>query len=113
MNWGRFVLLIAVIALVIFLKNLDQKKPAKASISKASQKEVKGIANEIDKKVREGEKVAGDVLGTAGNFVVQQATKSAQIVTDLVVKNTVKGITDQVEKLPPQQQEEIRENLCK
>ncbi len=109
MRWGRFVLLIAIIALVVFLKNLEQKKPSKAG----SKKEVKGITSEIDKKIREGEKVVGDVLGEAGNFVVQQATKSAAIATDFIVGNTVKSITDQVEKLPQKQQEEIKQNLCK
>lgn len=85
MRWGRFILLIAVIALVIFLKN---PKP----------RAFKGVSNVIDKNI---------------NFVLQEATKSAEIVTNFVVENTVKSITNQVEKLPQKQQEEIKQNLCK
>jgi hypothetical protein len=57
--------------------------------------------------------LGGSVLGTATAYVSDIASQSANKVGEMVIDNTASGIMKQVEKLPKEQQKEIKNALCK
>jgi len=56
--------------------------------------------------------IAGDVLGQATQLAGDIASASAQILSSFVIDKTVPPIFEQIKKLPPDQQEEIKKNFC-
>lgn len=107
MGGRQVLLLIVVVAVVLYFQSLDKKDV------KQTRAAVKGIQVAIDKKVREGEKTAGKILGATTAFVQKQASQAASFAADAVFKNAVQSITQQIKKLPKEQQSEIRRNVCK
>jgi len=73
---------------------------------------------------KEGEKIVGsltetatqsinDMVAAATRLVGNTATKSAQTISDYIFDNTVGNLLKQIDKLPPDQQENIRRSICK
>lgn len=73
----------------------------------------KKVEEWVDGTVSKTEEMAGSVLGELTQTVIDTATQSAQKATDFVFDSTVGSIVKQVEKLPQNQQEEIKKEICK
>ncbi len=58
-------------------------------------------------------KVGGEVLGKATEYVSHIASNSAEKVEDFVIEKATLGVLNQVEKLPEKQRDKIKEILCK
>ncbi len=72
-----------------------------------------GAKKILDEAANKTEETLGDVLGQAQTFAEQTASKSASSVSDFIFDNTVGSIIKQIDKLPQNQQEDIRRNICK
>ncbi|MEK7070684.1 MAG: hypothetical protein AAB966_02660 [Patescibacteria group bacterium] len=58
-------------------------------------------------------KNAEKVLGIGTNYVAKQASHSAEIVKGFVFKKASQPLVDQINKLPKDQKEEIKKQICK
>lgn len=62
-------------------------------------------------------KTVGNVLSETTKALTktinETASKSAETVTDYIFKNTIVNVIKQIENLPPKQQEDIRNEICK
>ncbi|GEM_PF-3399828 len=56
--------------------------------------------------------VVGDVLGQATDLVEEAASRSADTVSDFIFDKATEPLIDQIKKLSPDQQEEIKKNIC-
>ncbi len=71
----------------------------------------------VKKITNESKEVVDNVLGEATkvyqNTTQTIASRSSEIVNDLIFNSTIKPILDQYEKLPQEQKEKIKEDICK
>lgn len=63
--------------------------------------------------LKKAEEVGGAVLGEATNTVNKLASEAGSFVSDVVYNNSIGKVVDQIDKLPKDQQEKIREQICK
>jgi len=78
---------------------------------------------EIEKKIQESslvksslqkvEEVSGAVLGEATSTVNKLASEAGSFVSAIIYENSIGKVVDQIDKLPKDQQEKIREQICK
>jgi len=83
---------------------------AKATLDKSAGKEMKGI---IDDVVKQTQDTTGIVLGEATKLANTIASQSAETVSDFIFDKTIAPIIQQIDKLPKQEQEKIKETICK
>jgi len=73
-----------------------------------------GIAQQL---LKVGEQAGAAVLGATVQFMQKTASQSAPKVAsaaaNLVLQSAVPALVDQVKKLPPDQQQQVKELLCK
>ena len=79
--------------------------------------------NEIIKKVQESslvkdsiikvEEVGGVVLGEAADSINKLASNTGSYISNVIYDNSIGKVVDQIDKLPKDQQERIREQICK
>ncbi len=89
----------------------ESKKPIDfKSIDQKTESFVKKITDE-------SKKAADNVLGEATKIYQNTrqtiASRSSEVVNDLIFNSTIKPILDQYEKLPLEQKEKIREDICR
>lgn len=118
---GLIVVLVVVGLLISFFRKnpqADTKKVLGVQKSVLSDKEIsfdnvynrgQEIANDV---IVQSENVLGDVLGEVTHYVSGVASQSADVVSNYVFDNTVGNLIKQIEKLPKDQQEDIKRNLC-
>lgn len=67
--------------------------------------------------VKSAEKIAGtvgkSVLGVATKIASSVASQSAKKAEHIIIKATVPGLVSQIDKLPEQDQKEIKKAICK
>ena len=79
--------------------------------------------NEIVKKVQESnlvknsikktEEVGGIVIGEATDRINKLTSDAGSFVSDVIYNNSIGKVVEQIGKLPKDQQERIREQICK
>ena len=67
----------------------------------------------VDDLKQKGEEMVGEVLGLVEDKATQLATQSAKTVSDVVFDSTLGNFLKQIEKLPKEQREKIKEEICK
>jgi hypothetical protein len=77
---------------------------------------------EIEKKIQENslvkssiqkvEEVGGAVLGDATSTVNKLASEAGSFVSTIIYNNSIGKVVEQIDKLPKDQQEKIREQIC-
>lgn len=82
------------------------QKPAPVNIVKDIKKISGGITSE-------SKSLTENVLGTTTNIVATIASKSSEIVSQVVFDNTIGKVIEQVKKLPASEQEKIKQEICK
>lgn len=100
----------------IFLKR-SQEIP---SILGKSQEIVVGVgldrplqeSNLVKNSIQKVEEVSGAVLGEATNTVNKLASEAGSFVSTIIYENSIGKVVDQIDKLPKDQQEKIREQIC-
>jgi len=69
--------------------------------------------NLVKDSINKVEEVGGVVLGEATNTVNKLASDAGSFVSSLIYDNSIGKVIDQVDKLPKDQQEKIREQICR
>lgn len=113
------LLLIAALLINIFRKNtkanitktlgLQTAEESKSLVDNIQQ----GAQDILDNTIKKSEQTMGEVLGEAQNLAVKTASDSAEKIKDFVFDNTVGTILKQIDKLPEDQKEDIKRNVCK
>jgi len=113
-------MLVGIIILIFALKFLNDAYIAKAKSDKSKtlkiiedKGQVEGIAEKFDDGLRNIEKQTGNIYQNATNFVADQVSNTTSSVTETIIKNTTQSIINQIEKLPGNNQEQIKELICK
>jgi hypothetical protein len=103
-----------------YFYNKAKQKPDVLSATKKNKKNnlsIDSILNQGKKTVeglkQKGEEMAGQVLGIVEDKAVQLASQSAKTVSDFVFDSTVGNLLRQIEKLPREQREKIKEEICR
>ena len=103
-----------------YFYNKIKEKPEVLSATKENKKNdfsIDEVFNKgkktVDDLKQKGEEVAGQVLGIVEDKAVQLASQSAKTVSDFVFDSTLGSILKQIEKLPKEQREKIKEEMCR
>jgi len=103
-----------------YFYNKIKQKPDVLSATKENKKNnlsIDSILNQgkktVDDLKQKGEEVAGQVLGIVEDKAVLFASQSAKTVSDFVFDSTLGNILKQIEKLPKEQREKIKEEICR
>ena len=67
----------------------------------------------VNDSIKKAEKVGGVVLGEATDTVYKLASSAGSFVSDVIYNNSIGKVVEQIDKLPKDQQEKIREQICK
>lgn len=70
---------------------------------------LKQVLNNAERKI---EDVGGQALGEATEFIQNTQEKIASSVSDLIYKTSIEPVIKQIKKLPYDQQEKIKKDLC-
>lgn len=62
--------------------------------------------------VNKSKDMVGDVLGTATELISTVASNSANTVSNFIIDKTTAPFIDQINKLPEDQREQIKKNIC-
>ena len=120
----KVLFLITLIATGILLDKIFLKKSQDfPSILGKSQEIKPQTQNEIVKKVQESnlvknsikktEEVGGIVIGEATDRINKLTSDAGSFVSDVIYNNSIGKVVEQIGKLPKDQQERIREQICK
>ncbi|MFH1827301.1 MAG: hypothetical protein ABH812_02605 [bacterium] len=116
----QIIMLVLIIILIIALKFLNDKYIAnvesdnKKSLKTVDRKgQVEGIAEKFDQGLKNVEENAGNIVQDATNFVTDQASQATNALTETVIKNTTQNIINQINKLPDNNQTQIKNLICK
>ena len=103
-----------------YFYNKIKEKPEVLSATKKNKKNdfsIDEVFNKGKKTVEDlkekGEEMAGQVLGIVEDKAVHLASQSAKTVSDFVFDSTLVNILKQIEKLPKEQREKIKEEICR
>ena len=103
-----------------YFYNKIKEKPEVLSATKKNKKNdfsIDEVFNKgkktVDDLKQKGEEVAGQVLGIVEDKAVLFASQSAKTVSDFVFDSTLGNILKQIEKLPKEQREKIKEEICR
>jgi len=116
----QITMLVLVILLIIGLKILNDKYIARVKTDNKKtlkivdkEGEVEGIAEKFDQGLKNVENQTGNILQTATDIVKDQAANATNALTETVIKNTTQNIINQINKLPDNNQTQIKELICK
>ncbi|MEK6953170.1 MAG: hypothetical protein AABX29_09225 [Nanoarchaeota archaeon] len=116
----QIIMLVGIIILIFVLKFLNDAYISNAKSNKTKtlkiidgKGQVEGIAEKFDDGLRNIEKQTGNIYQNATNFVADQVSNTTSSVTETIIKNTTQSIINQIEKLPGNNQEQIKELICK
>lgn len=95
----------------------QQLNSTKSTVLGAQNSEDPSVHKLVDAITEEGKKnltdLGGSVLGTATNTIQETLQSATQGISSTVISNTVSIIMGEIDKLPKEQKEEIKQNLCK
>ena len=112
-NWPVYIKLMLLGGLVIGAVILDKFfikiEEIPGVLGKTREIKIKDQENLV-KKVQE---TGGAVLGEAAGTVDKLTSDAGTFISDIIYENSIGKIVEQVDKLPGDQQERIREQICK
>lgn len=99
----------------IFVNRFFLKKNKDISNVLGTAQEIKQInsSNLITDSIKKVEDVAGTVLGEATDTVNKLASDTGSYISSIIYDSSIGKIVEQVDKLPKDQQEKIKEQICK
>ena len=117
-NWSVFLkitLLGGLMISAIFVNRFFLKKNKDISNVLGTAQEIKQInsSNLITDSIKKVEDVAGTVLGEATDTVNKLASDTGSYISSIIYDSSIGKIVEQVDKLPKDQQEKIKEQICK
>ncbi len=126
-NWSIFVKLIFLGGLVISAVIIDKiflkkAKEIPSVLGKAQEiklqtqeKLIKKVQKSdlINDSIKKAENISGVVLGETTDTLNKITSGAGSFVSDVIYSNSLGKVVDQIDKLPKDQQEKIREQICK
>ena len=70
-------------------------------------------SNLINDSIKKAEEVGGVVLGEAASTLNKLTSNAGSFVSDIIYDNSIGKVIEQIDKLPKDQQEKIKEQICK
>ena len=67
----------------------------------------------INDSIKKAEEVGGTILGEATDTITKLSSDAGSFISDIIYQNSVGKVVNQIDKLPKDQQEKIREQICK
>ena len=67
----------------------------------------------IAQSLKAGEKMGGEILGQSTAFIADIAAKATSTAGDIIYQNSIGKLVEQIGNLPQDQQERIKEQICK
>ncbi|EKE13905.1 MAG: hypothetical protein ACD_12C00760G0002 [uncultured bacterium] len=67
----------------------------------------------VEDSIKKAEEFGGVVLGEATDAVNKLVSDSGSFVSEVIYNSSIGKVVDQIDKLPKDQQEKIREQICK
>ncbi len=126
-NWSIFIKLMFLSGLVVsaviidkvFLKKikeipnvLGKTQEIKLQTQEKITKEIKE-SDFVNDSIKKAGEVGEVVLGEATNTLNQLTSDAGSFVSDIIYNNSIGKVVEQIDKLPKDQQEKIREQICK
>ncbi len=111
------LLLLLILIIVGFFIPVFIKKPTEENLKKNG--EVFGEAISITPIInfkeleKQGNQLKEQILGETAAFVSQTASSAGNTVSSFIYDSTIKPIMDQIQKLPKNQQEKVKKQICK
>ncbi|KKR68679.1 MAG: hypothetical protein UU09_C0004G0006 [Microgenomates group bacterium GW2011_GWA2_40_6] len=62
--------------------------------------------------LKTGEKIGGEILGQSTNFISDITAKAASMAGDIIYQSSIGKLVEQIDKLPQDQQDRIKEQIC-
>ena len=120
----KIVFLVALIGAGLFIDKVfaNKKKDLAEVLGKSQelkqeveQKLVEKVKNSdiVTQSLKTGEKIGGEILGQSTTFITDIATKAASTASDLIYQNSIGKLVEQIDKLPQDQQNRIKEQICR
>jgi len=86
-----------------------------------TQKKMVGVSHDrpvqgsdfINDTIKKAEDVGGTILGEATDTITKLSSDTSSFISDIIYQNSIGKIVEQVDKLPKDQQEKIKEQICK
>ncbi|MFA6016769.1 MAG: hypothetical protein WC744_01635 [Patescibacteria group bacterium] len=89
-------------------KTQEIKLPTQKQITKQIQQN-----SFVKDSIKKAEEVGGVVLGEATSTVNKLASDAGSYVSSVIYDNSIGKIVDQLDKLPKEQQDKIKQQICK
>jgi len=70
-------------------------------------------SNLVKDSINKAEEDGGVVLGEVSNALTKLTSDASALVSTVIYDNSIKKVVDQIDNLPKDQQEKIREQICK
>ena len=116
-NWSIFIKLIFLGGLVVSAVVIDKvflKKTKEIPSVLGKTQEIKLQKSDlINDSIKKAEEVGGTILGEATDTITKLSSDAGSFISDIIYQNSVGKVVNQIDKLPKDQQEKIREQICK
>ena len=78
------------------------------------QKLVDGVKNSdiVTQSLEVGEKIGGEILGQSTAFIADITAQAASTAGDIIYQSSIGKLVEQIDKLPQDQQNRIKEQIC-
>lgn len=124
-NWSIFIKLIFLSGLVVSAVVIDkiflERTKEIPSVLGKTQEKTAGIDHDrsvqennlINDSIKKAENISEVVLGETTDTLNKITSGAGSFVSDVIYNNSIGKVVDQIDKLPKDQQEKIREQICK
>jgi len=70
-------------------------------------------SNLVNDSIKKAEEVGAVILGETTNTINKLTSDAGSFISDIIYNNSIGKVVEQIDKLPKDQQEKIREQICK
>lgn len=110
----KVLFLATLVATGVFLDRVFIRKNEDIPSVLGKTKEVKEQTNNfVEDSVKQAQNLGESVLGETTSLIQDTTQNISTSVSDLIYENSFGKIVDQIDKLPTDQQERIRQEICK
>ena len=112
----KLVFLIALVATGVLMEKIfiNKKKDVPSVLGKTQEKLIEKAPenNLVNNSIKKVEQSGGEVLGEVTRTVNKLASDAGSFVSTVIYENSIGKVVDQIDKLPKDQQEKIKEQIC-
>jgi hypothetical protein len=110
----KILFLITLVATGILLDKIFLKKSQNIPSILGQAQEFKVQKNSfVEDSIKTAEEIKGVVLGETTAVINKLASDTGSFISDTIYNNSIGKVVEQIDKLPKDQQEKIREQICK